>query len=410
MTDHLTIARLGHRGDGIADTPEGPVFVPYTLPEEVVDVEPWAGHPDRRQLLSVVMASSERIVPICPHFAVCGGCAVQHWSEPRYRAWKRDLVVAALAEADISAEVGELIDAHGIGRRRATFHARTSGKDTLSVGFAASHAHRIVPIDHCPILAPTLAGALPAAWAIAQALDPLKKPLDIQVTATNGGLDVDVRGSGPLSSKTAGALARIAEQHRLARLTRHGELVTQRARPSLTIGPATVELPSGAFLQATAEGEAMMAREAIRQLDKAKSVIDLFCGVGPFALRIAAFARVTAFDSDEPAIAALSKAASAPGLKPLSAQRRDLFRLPLAARELRADAIVFDPPRQGAEAQVREIAKSDVPIVAAISCNWATFARDAKILIDGGYRLTSVTPIDQFRYSAHIEIVAAFRR
>jgi 23S rRNA (uracil1939-C5)-methyltransferase len=410
MTERLVISTLGHRGDGVADGPDGPIYVPNALPGETVEVEGWPGHPDRRQILQIIAPSAERIAPICPHFAVCGGCAVQHLNEDRYRAWKRELVVAALAQAGIEGNVGDLIDAHGSGRRRATFHARSSGRDTLSVGFAAAHAHHIVPIDRCPILTPALEGALPAAWAIAQALEPMKKPLDLQFTAADGGLDVDVRGSGTLSTRVTGALARIAEQHRLARLTRHGDLVTRRATPTLTMGTAVVELPPGAFLQPTTEGEAALARAALTHLAGAKTVIDLFCGVGPFALRIAQFARVDAFDGDEAAVAALVKAARASGLKPISARRRDLFRQPLTATELRADAVLFDPPRQGAEAQAREIAASKVANVVAVSCNPATFARDARLLIDGGYRLTALTPVDQFRYSSHVEIVAQFAR
>jgi len=410
MSEHLTIDRLGHLGDGIADTANGPVYVRYTLPGETVSAEPQSGHSDRRQLLEVIRPSPERIAPICPHFSICGGCAMQHWATDRYRAWKRELVVAAFAQAGIEAKVGALVDAHGAGRRRATFHARMSSQDVLSVGFAAAAAHHIIPIDRCPILSPALTGALPAAWAIAQALLPLKKPLDIQTTATDGGIDVDVRGSGPISTKLAGTLSQLAEQHRLSRITRHGDFVTRRTSPSIAMGRATVELPAGAFLQATAEGEAALAREVIGHLAGAKTAIDLFCGVGPFALRIAEFARVSAADSDEPAVAALIKASGASGLKPVTAIRRDLFRQPLAWQELKADAIVFDPPRQGAEAQAREIAKSKAKIVIAVSCNPTTLARDAKILIDGGYRLGLVTPFDQFRYSGHVETVAKFTR
>ena len=410
MSEHLTINRLGHLGDGIADTANGLVYVRYTLPGETVSAEPQPGHSDRRQLLEVISPSPERIAPICPHFSVCGGCAMQHWATDSYRAWKRELVVAAFAQAGIEAKVGALVDAHGAGRRRATFHARTSSQDVLSVGFAAAAAHHIIPIDRCPILSPALTGALPAAWAIAQALSPLKKPLDIQTTATDGGIDVDVRGSGPISTRLAGTLSQLAEAHRLSRITRHGEFVTRRTSPSVAIGRATVELPPGAFLQATAEGEAALAREVIGHLAGAKTAIDLFCGVGPFALRIAEFARVSAADSDEPAVAALNKASGASGLKPITAIRRDLFKQPLAWQELKADAIVFDPPRQGAEAQAREIAKSKVKTVVAVSCNPTTLARDAKILVDGGYRLGAITPFDQFRYSGHIETVAKFTR
>lgn len=410
MTERLIIDRLGHLGDGVADTAAGPVYVRYALPGETVHAEPWPGHPDRRHLLEVVEKSPERIAPICPHFSICGGCAMQHWKEDRYRAWKRDLVVGALSQAGIEANVGALVDAHGAGRRRATFHARIGSNEVLSVGFAAAAAHHIVPIDHCPILAPSLAGALPAAWAIAEVLAPHKKPLDIQVTAADNGLDVDVRGSGPITTAFATKLTKIADQHRLVRITRHGELITRRAAPAIKIGLATVELPPGAFLQATEEGEATLARLALSHLKGAKTAIDLFCGVGPFALRIAEFAKVTAADSDEPAIEALNKAARTSGLKPITAKRRDLFRQPMAALELTADAVVFDPPRQGAEAQAREIARSKAKIAVAVSCNPNTLARDAKILIDGGYKIADVTPVDQFRYSGHVEVVAKFTR
>jgi len=410
VVDRLAIVRLGHRGDGIADSPVGPIYVPYTLPGETVEGEPWPGHPDRRHLLRVDAPSPERIAPICPHFGTCGGCALQHWESTRYRAWKRDLLVTALRHAGIETDVDDLIDAHGEGRRRAVFHARHGTKDVLQVGFAAFSTHHIVPIDHCPILAPGLAGAIEAAWAIAETLG-RQKPLDIQATATDAGLDVDVRGSGPLTPTQSVALARLAESRRLARLTRHGELVALRARPTIRMGRATVALPPGAFLQATAAGEDALARLVAAHVDAAKTVADLFCGVGPFALRLAEGAKVMAADTDDTAIAALREAAKAPGLKPIAAERRDLFRRPLLAQELaRLDAVVFDPPRQGGEAQARALAAGKVPVIVAVSCNPATFARDVKILIDGGYRITAVTPVDQFRYSAHVEIVARLAR
>jgi 23S rRNA (uracil1939-C5)-methyltransferase len=412
MTERLTITRVGHRGDGIADTPEGPVFVPYALPGEIVEVEPVSGHPDRPHLLRIERESPDRIAPICPHFGTCGGCAMQHWTSTRYHAWKRDLVVEALTQAHLDAPVGEVIDAQGEGRRRLVFHARRSAHDVLQVGFAAPRAHQIVPIDRCPILAPGLHGAIAAAWAIAELLKSERKPLDIQMTATDAGLDVDVRGSGPLTTKRLSLFAPVAETHRLARLTRHGELIVQRAAPTVSMGRAKVTLPPGSFLQATAEGEAALARLVDTACEGAKTIADLFCGVGPFALRLAERARISAADSDPEAIAALAQAAATTqGLKPIETQTRDLFRRPFTAKELaRFDAVVFDPPRQGAQAQARELAASKVPVVVAVSCNPATFARDAKILIDGGYRLTSVTPVDQFRYSAHVELVGRFER
>jgi 23S rRNA (uracil1939-C5)-methyltransferase len=412
VTEQLSIQRLGHRGDGVADTAVGPVFVPYTLPGETVTVEAVPGHPDRRHLDHVDKPSHERVAPVCKHFTVCGGCAMQHWSMAEYHLWKRGLVVEALAQAGVIAPVADLIDAHGQGRRRATLHARRGDKNILQVGFTAPRAHHIVAIDRCPILASGLGGAIPAAWAIAEILKPTNKPLDIQMTATDSGMDVDVRGSGALSSKHMTQLAGVAEKHRLARITRHGELAVQGVQPLLKIGRAQVPLPPGAFLQATVEGEERLARLVLDHVGGAKRVADLFCGIGTFALRMAERARITAADSDAAAIKALQQAAAkTSGLKPVEAQARDLFRRPFMAAEFKGyDAVVFDPPRQGAETQAHELAKSAVPVVVAVSCDAATFARDARILVDGGYKLAGVTPVDQFRYSFHVEMVAKFER
>jgi 23S rRNA (uracil1939-C5)-methyltransferase len=411
MTQRLHIMRLGHRGDGIADTAAGPVYVPYTLPGETVEADAVPGHPDRAHLLHLVTRSPERIEPICPHFGVCGGCALQHWAAERYRAWKRALVVSALAQERIGAEVEDLVDAHGAGRRRAVFHVRRGTHDIVEVGFAALRAHTIISIDRCPVLAKGLDGAIDIAWRIAELLGPLGKPLDIHATATISGMDIDIRGSGPLTPRRTAALAQIAQERGVARITRHGELVIQRNAPLIHMGRAAVALPPGSFLQATAKGEEELARRVTGHAGKARKIADLFAGVGPFALRLAESARVTAVDSNGAALDALSAAAHAPGLKQVETIRRDLFRRPLRAEELAPfDAIVFDPPRQGAEAQARELAGSAVRTVIAVSCNAATFARDARILLDGGYRLLAVTPIDQFRYTAHVEIVAKFSR
>ena len=238
------------------------------------------------------------------------------------------------------------------------------------------------------------------------------KPLDIQITATDNGLDVDVRGSGPLSAAKIATLSHIAEQHRLARLTRHGELVLMRNPPTIAIGAAQLTLPPGSFLQATAAGEEALAALVSGHCTRARHIADLFCGVGPFALRLAAKSRVSAFDSDTGAVAALQKAAtSTPGLKPIKAEARDLFRRPLMPQELRDyDTVVFDPPRQGAQAQVVQLAASKIAVVVAVSCNVTTFARDARILVDGGYKLERVTPVDQFRHTPHVELVAKFER
>jgi 23S rRNA (uracil1939-C5)-methyltransferase len=412
VVERLLIDHVGHRGDGVALASGESIYVPYALGGETVEVTDVPGHhPDRRRLLNVEIASPERIAPFCRHFGVCGGCAIQHWEMDHYRAWKHALVVDALNQAKLDCEVAPLVDAHGKGRRRITLHARMGTHEVLKVGYTAASTHDIIPIDRCPILDPALEGALEAAWALAEPLISNGKPLDIQATATDNGLDVDIRGSGPLKSAMVATLSRVADKHRLARLTRHGELVLMRSAPTVKMGAATVPLPPGSFLQATVAGEETLAALVADHCGRAKHIADLFCGVGPFALRLATRAKVAAFDSDAAAIASLQKAAHAPGLKPIKAEARDLFRRPLVSQELREfDCVVFDPPRQGAQAQAQKLASSQVPVVVAVSCNAATFARDARLLVDGGYRLEAVTPVDQFRHTPHVELVARFRR
>jgi len=412
MVERLLIDHVGHRGDGVSFTSGQAQYVPYTLAGETVEAAAIPGQPERRKLLAVDTLSPQRIAPFCPHFGICGGCAIQHWQPESYQAWKRSIVVETLRAAKIDCEVAPLIDAHGAGRRRATFHARMGTREILKVGFSAAGSHDIIPIDRCPILDPGLKGSLEAAWALAEALKPTGKPLDIQATATDNGLDIDIRGSGPLAPPRIAALSKVTEQHRLARLTRHGELVLMRNAPEINIGAARVTLPPGSFLQATVAGEETLAALVGERIGKAKHVADLFCGVGPFALRLASRARVTALDSDAGAVAALQKAvATTSGLKPVKAETRDLFRRPLMPQEMRDyDAVVFDPPRQGAEAQVKQLAASKVPVVIAVSCNVTTFARDIRMLIDGGYKLETVVPVDQFRHTPHVELVAKLVR
>lgn len=425
----LVIDRLGARGDGIADTPAGPVYIPYALPGEVVRVS--LAEPDpvdgraarsshgrvdaRAALVAVEMPSPDRREPECALFTRCGGCATQHMAEASYRAWKRDGVVTALARAGIDAPVEPLADAHGDGRRRVTFHARRKdGED--AVGFMAARSHTLVPIASCPVLDPALDRAAPVALDIAQLLLPQGKPLDIQVTATLGGLDIDVRGHGPASEKTRRVLTAAAGRLDLARLSLHGERIVESRPPAISMGRALVHPPAGGFLQATALGEETLARLVTEACAGAKPRIrraaDLFAGCGPFSLRLAETCEVHAVESAAPALAALDRAFRAtPGLRRITTETRDLFRRPLLPIELDTyDAVVFDPPRAGAEAQARELAKSKVPMVIAVSCDAGTFARDAKILIDGGYVPTRITPVDQFRHSAHVETVGVFVR
>lgn len=406
----LLIQRVGAQGDGVA---EGPLFVPLTLPGEVVMA---ALEGERGELVQVLEASAERVAAVCGHYGDCGGCALQHWAAGPYLAWKRDQVRIALERERIETEIAPTVASPPGVRRRVALHARRAGK-AAAVGFKARRSWRLVKIEACPVSDPRLTAALPALRRLAEPfLEHPKSAPTLHVTTTLSGLDVDITGverrSGGLSADARLRAAEAAAEADLARVTLAGEIVYQARQPSVRLGPATVALPAGAFLQASPQAEAAMIALAAEAVGDAKVVADLFCGVGTFTFALAERAQVLAADAAVAAIGALKAACgSAPGLKPITAQARDLFRQPMAAEEMkRCEAVVFDPPRAGAQAQTEEIARSKASAVAAVSCNPATFARDARVLVDAGFRLERVTPVDQFLWSPHIELVAVFRR
>ena len=409
LNARLHIDRLGARGEGISQGPRGLIFTPYGLPGEDILAEVDG---ERGKLVEVIKASPDRIPAPCPHFTNCGGCAVQTLGPEAYAGWKRGLVAEALRNAGVETEIAPLREAWGEGRRRATFHSRNDQRGQPHVGFMQARAHRIVEIDACPILAPDMAGALPAARKIAEVLASLEKPLDLLVTATLNGLDLDIRGCGKLEFEMERAVVDAAQTLDLARISNHGVPLVERRPAEIQIGRARVNAPPGGFLQATAAGETMLASLVLEAVGAAKKAADLFCGIGTFALRLAETADLFCVENDPEALAAgLRGGRAAQGLRGLKGEARDLYTRPLLSSELSAfDAVVFDPPRAGAERQAVEMAKSTVPLIVGVSCNAQSFARDAKVLISGGYELSSVTPVDQFLYSPHVELVGVFKK
>jgi 23S rRNA (uracil1939-C5)-methyltransferase len=384
------------------------VFVPYALAGETVRAEIRGEH---GRLVEISSPSPDRIPAHCPYFSICGGCAVQTLSQSAYAQWKRGLVGDALRHVGIEAFVAPLVDAHGDGRRRATLHIRADSAGRPQVGFMQARTHEIVEIETCPLLTPALAMALPAVRALAVALRAPTKPLDALVTATETGLDIDLRGHGPLGPRQRRDLVQVALDADLARLSNHGEIVLVQRAPVLTLGKARVTPPPGGFLQATRAGEDRIAAEVCAALSGAGRIADLFAGVGTLSLRLAEQAHVHAVDCDSAALDALAKAERIREPKPVTIETRDLFRRPLPREDLaRCDVVVFDPPRAGAELQAHELAASVVPVVVAVSCNVQSFARDAAILCAGGFEIETIVPIDQFRHTPHVEIVATFRR
>ncbi|WP_274425078.1 class I SAM-dependent RNA methyltransferase [Chelativorans sp. YIM 93263] len=409
MSERVVIDELGAQGDGIAQTPAGPLYVPFTLPGETVLAEIRAK--GRAALRTVETASSQRQEPACRHFGECGGCAVQHVAPEAYAAWKRAKVVRALQSRSLEAEVAPLVTCPPNSRRRVTLTARTLGNRIL-LGYNAAQSHHLIDIEECPIAAPEIVAALEDMRVLARILAPRNKPLRLAVTATATGLDIAVGAAGRLEEKRRQKAVECALAGRFARLSFDGEVLVECEKPVVQFGDVPVAVPPGGFLQATAHAEKTMAAHILRHLDGAKNVADLFAGSGTFTLRLARHSRVHAVEGDAAALAALSHAArTAPGLKPVSSEKRDLFHRPLLPRELDAfDGLVFDPPRAGAEAQSQQIARSKVRRVAAISCNPGTLARDLAILVEGGYRIAEVTPIDQFLWSPHVEVVALLER
>jgi 23S rRNA (uracil1939-C5)-methyltransferase len=397
MTITADITGLGHKGEGIAEIDGRKVFVPLALPGERVEIE---AEGERGALLGVLEAAPNRIEPFCPHFGACGGCQLQHMDRPSYEAFKTGLVETPLRFAGIDTKVSRFIDASGDGRRRATLHARREG-----AGYMRLRSHQVHDINACPILVPALTHAPDIARAVMTALG----EADVSFTATLTGLDVAIRTEK--KQARADRVMPLVGRFKLARLALNGEMVLQTQPPIIQMGRARVELPIGSFLQATETAENILADYVVNAVGKAKSVADLFCGIGPFALRLAEGRPVAAFDSDKPAIAALDKARRfTKGLREVTAKARDLFRDPLTQFELPYEAVVLDPPRAGAEAQVRELVKSKVSKVVMVSCDARTFARDAALLLAGGFVVQDIVAVDQFTQSTHIEIAATFQR
>ena len=405
----VTIDRLGHLGDGIAQGPDGPVYAAGLLPGEVAEGA-LAG--DRLADLRIVTPSPHRVRPPCAHARSCGGCQLQHVSDGFLAGWKQGVVAQALAQQGLEAPFrGPIATSAPATRRRATLSGRRT-KGGVLLGFHARASDLIIPVPNCRLLHPDLMAGLPALEALVTLGGSRSAEVQLTVTRSLTGLDLAVTGGKPADATLRMDLARLAERHTLARLTWDGETVAQRAEPLVAIGAARVALPPGAFLQATEEGEAALQSAVAAAVGPARRVADLFCGLGTFSLPLAAQAEVRAVEGDAALATALDRAArSAPGLKRITPEMRDLFRRPLEPDELRGlDAVVIDPPRAGSEAQCARLAASAVPVIAMVSCNPATFARDARILCDAGYRLDWVQVVDQFRWSVHVELAARFSR
>jgi 23S rRNA (uracil1939-C5)-methyltransferase len=407
MRRSVTIDRLGHQGDGIA---EGPLFAPRTLPGEVV-----SGVPDGNTLteIRVETPSVHRVQPPCRHYKSCGGCQLQHADDGFVADWKLDIVRHALAAQGLETELRPIHTSPPRSRRRATLAVRRTKKGAMA-GFHGRASGVITEIPECHLLHPALIAAIPAAEALALTGASRKAPLAVTLTVSEIGLDVLVRNGKPLDSQLRIDLAGLVDRFKMARLVWDDELIAMEQPPTQPFGPAHVCPPAGAFLQATKDGEAALLDGVREIVGDAGKIIDLFAGCGTFSLPLATRAEVHAVEGEDEMIRALDAGwRKAAGTKKVTSEVRDLFRRPVLPDELNPfgaafDAAVIDPPRAGAEAQIAELAKAKTPIIAYVSCNPITFARDAKTLVSAGYTLNWVQTVDQFRWSAHTELVASF--
>ena len=405
------IEQVGGEGDGVAP---GPVFVPFALPGETVLA---AGGGERRELVEVLTVSPQRTDPPCPHFFACGGCALQHWAHEPYLAWKVARLAGTLGKERLETEILPAYAEAPGARRRVALHARRGSREAARLGYKIRRSWDLVDIAVCPIADSRIQAAIPQLKRLAAPLfEHPKSAPTLHVTATDTGLDVDISGverrSGGLSADARMVLAARAAEAGFARVTLDGEMAYGERTPEVQLGPARVRLPPGAFLQATPGAEAAMAAFVAESAAGATRIADLYCGVGTFTFRLAEVAPVQAADFAADSVQALLVAlATAPGLKGVSAEARDLVRRPVLAEELKkVDVAVFDPPRAGAAEQTAELARSKVARVVAVSCNPATFVRDARRLVDAGFRLERLLPVDQFLWSPHIELCAVFQR
>ncbi|WP_238366392.1 class I SAM-dependent RNA methyltransferase [Mesobacterium pallidum] len=397
------IHRLGHHGDGIAD---GPIFAPLTLPGEEV-----TGEADGSRLhdVKIVTPSDDRVKPPCPHFRSCGGCQLQHASDDFVAGWKVDVVRQALQAQGLEADFRPILTSPPFSRRRAAFSARRTKKG-VQVGFHGRASGVIVPIETCHLLHPDLLAARDVVAEFAMMGGSRKGEITALVTLSLDGLDLSVTGGKPLDGPLESSLAQLAGQRGVSRLAWDGEVIALRTPPRQVFGAAHVAPPPGAFLQATRQGESALLYAVTEAVGDAKQVVDLFAGCGTFALPLAERAEVHAVEGEAAMMQALDLGwRNAKGLKKVTHETRDLFRRPLLPDELkRFDAAVIDPPRAGAQAQVTELAEARVPVIAFVSCNPVTFARDAAILTQAGYAMDWVQVVDQFRWSVHIELAARF--
>lgn len=408
MTE-LKIDFVGHKGDGVAHLNNHPIYVPYVLEGETITVQ---GSGSRRELDTILKASEDRIEPICKYFGTCGGCQLQHMSHTAYLEWKMRLVTEPLARAGINVEPDAVLSYPDASRRKCVFNAQRTPA-SMKLGFNEKSSNEIMPLDACPVLVPSINEQLEKIHDLVNSVPTTKHPLRVSVLDTKNGLDIAIEDAKPLSETERQVLIKKTIAHKFSRLSVNIETLIKTAEPHIEIASTIVSPPPASFVQALKQAEDDMSDIVSTFLKGCKQVADLYCGIGTFALKLAENSAVYAVEESGDALNSLDQAWRQTGgkLKQVKTEKRNLERRPVTFGELKKmDGLVFDPPRAGAELQCKQIAKSRVKKVAAVSCNPSTLATDLEILIEGGFKVKRIVPIDQFKYTPHVEVVVLLER
>lgn len=408
MTE-LKVDFVGHKGDGVAHLNNHPIYVPYVLEGETITVQ---GSGPRRELDAILQASEDRIEPICKYFGTCGGCQLQHMGESAYLEWKMALVTEPLSRVGISLKPDAILSYANASRRKCVFNAQRSSEGML-LGFNEKSSSAIVALDACPVLVPSINEQLDKIHDLVNSVPTTKHPLRVSVLVTKNGLDIAIEDAKPLSETERQVLIKKTIAHKFSRLSVNIETLIKTSEPHIEIASTIVSPPPAAFVQALKQAEDDMSDIVSGFLKGCKQVADLYCGIGTFALKLAENSAVYAVEESGDALNSLDEAWRDTGgkLKQIKTEKRNLERRPVTFGELKKmDGLVFDPPRAGAELQCKQIAKSLVKKVAAVSCNPTTLATDLEILIEGGFKVKRIVPIDQFKYTPHVEVVVLLER
>lgn len=414
----LTIREVGAQGDGIADGPDGLVYIPYAAAGDVLKARITERQKSGSfaEIVEMITPSPARMAPPCQHFTKCGGCQLQFMSGEDYRTWVKNRVASAMGHHGFDpSAVRDPVITPPASRRRVALKARRTVQGVV-LGFNERQSHTIVDLKACPITRAELTTLFEPLRHLLASLLPQGMHAVLHLTLTASGVDLVIEAAKELSLADREALVSFADTYDLAAVHWQDggflDPVAIRREPVMQLGSARVALPPAAFIQASDEGEAALVAAVKEGVGDARRVADLFCGIGTFSFPLAESAQVLAVEGAKGALDALAAAATqATGLKQIVTRHRDLYRRPISGPELKGfDAVMFDPPRAGAKEQASALAASDIPVIVGVSCNPNTFARDARLLVDGGYSLTSVLPVDQFLWSSHVEIVATFRK